>query len=77
FNPDHTQDVVYGPATTDEMANARIYYAPTKARGIVVGDPIPEDVLRKARLAEDTRRSRTELLDLSENDLNWLTEDSP
>ncbi|MFT4888887.1 MAG: mono/diheme cytochrome c family protein, partial [Pseudohongiellaceae bacterium] len=27
FNPDHTQDVVYGPATTDEMANARIYYA--------------------------------------------------
>ncbi|MFT7294610.1 MAG: mono/diheme cytochrome c family protein, partial [Pseudohongiellaceae bacterium] len=25
FNPDHTQDVVYGPATTDEMANARIY----------------------------------------------------
>ncbi|MFT4748964.1 MAG: hypothetical protein ACI9E4_000636 [Pseudohongiellaceae bacterium] len=77
FNPDHTQDVVYGPATTDEMANARIYYAPTKARGIVVGDPIPEDILRKARLAEDTRRSRTELLDLSENDLNWLTEDSP
>jgi mono/diheme cytochrome c family protein len=77
FNPDHTQDVVYGPATTDEMANARIYYAPTKARGIVVGDPIPEDVLSKARLAEDTRRSRTELLDLSKDDLNWLTEDSP
>jgi mono/diheme cytochrome c family protein len=77
FNPDHTQDVVYGPATTDEMANARIYYAPTKARGIVVGDPIPEDVLSKARLAEDTRRSRTELLDLSKDDLTWLTEDSP
>lgn len=77
FNPDHTQDVVYGPATTDEMANARIYYAPTKARGIIVGDPIPEDVLSKARLAEDTRRSRTELLDLSKDDLNWLTEDSP
>jgi len=77
FNPDHTKDVVYGPATTDEMANARIYYAPTKARGIVVGDPIPEDVLSKARLAEDTRRSRTELLDLSKDDLNWLTEDSP
>ncbi|MFT5937561.1 MAG: mono/diheme cytochrome c family protein [Pseudohongiellaceae bacterium] len=77
FNPDHTQDVVYGPATTDEMANARIYYAPTKARGIVVGDPIPEDVLSKARLAEDTRRSRTELLDLSKDDLNWLIEDSP
>lgn len=77
FNPDHTKDVVYGPATTDEMANARIYYAPTKARGIVVGDPIPEDVLSKARLAEDTRRSRTELLDLSKDDLNWLTEDTP
>ena len=77
FNPDHTKDVVYGPATTDEMANARIYYAPTKARGIVVGDPIPEDVLSKARLAEDTRRARTELLDLSKDDLTWLTEESP
>jgi hypothetical protein len=77
FNPDHTKDVVYGPATTDEMANARIYYAPTKARGIVVGDPIPEDVLSKARLAEDTRRAQTELLDLSKDDLTWLTEDSP
>ena len=77
FNPDHTKDVVYGPATTDEMANARIYYAPTKTRGIVVGDPIPADVLSKARIAEDTRRARTELLDLSKDDLTWLTEDSP
>ena len=77
FNPDHTKDVVYGPATTDEMANARIYYAPTKARGIVVGDPIPEDVLSKARLAEDTRRARTELLDLSKDDLTCLSEESP
>lgn len=77
FNPDHTKDVVYGPATTDEMANARIYYAPTKARGIVVGNPIPEDILSKARLSEETRRERTKLLDLSKDDLNWLTEDSP
>ncbi len=59
FNPDPTADVVYGPETTDEMANARIYYAPTSKRGIVVGAAIPEDVLNTARAAEERRRKNT------------------
>lgn len=75
FNPDPTVDVVYGPETTDEMANARIYYAPTTPRGIVVGGKIPADVMERARLEEDRRRERSNVLDLSKNDLNWL-EDS-
>lgn len=76
WNPDPTQDVVYGPATTDEMANARIYYAPTTPRGIVVGRDMPEDVLREAKRAEQARRDRTELLVQDEDDFSWLTEDS-
>ena len=76
FNPDPRAAVQYGPATTDEMANARIYFAPTTPRGIVVGRDLPEDVLETARAAEQRRRERSNLLDLSENDLNWLKEDS-
>jgi len=76
WNPDHTASVEYGPATTDEMANARIYFAPTTPRGIVVGQDIPQDVLQTARAAEQTRRERANLLDLSKDDLSWLTEDS-
>ncbi len=76
YNPDPTADVVYGPATTDEMANARIYYAPVEPRGIVVGRDLPRDVLETARAAEQRRRERTELLDQSANDFSWLTEDS-
>ena len=76
FNPDPRQEVVYGPATTDEMANARIYYAPTKARSIVVGRDLPQDVLETARESEQLRRERTELLDQSADDFSWLTEDS-
>jgi hypothetical protein len=75
FNPDPTADVVYGPATTDEMANARIYFAPTTKRGIVVGDAIPKDVLDTARKAEQNRRENTALLTLAEDDLTWLSED--
>lgn len=75
YNPDPEQAVQYGPATTDEMANARIYYAPTTRRGIVVGRDMPEDVLTAAREAEQTRRERADLLDLSEDDFSWLTED--
>jgi hypothetical protein len=67
--------VVYGPATTDEMANARIYYAPTTPRGIIVGKELPQDVLEVARRAEQSRRERSEVLDLSEDDFLWLTED--
>jgi hypothetical protein len=76
FNPDSTAAVEYGPETTDEMANARIYFAPTTPRGIVVGAEIPADVLRTAQEAERRRRERSNLLDQSQDDLNWLTEDS-
>ena len=77
FNPDPTQDVVYGPETTDEMANARIYYAPTTPRGIVVGEPIPVDVLNTAREEDMVRRERSNLFDPASDDFSWLTEDSP
>lgn len=76
WNPDPTADVVYGPETTDEMANARIYYAPTTPRGIVVGRDLPADVLEQAKREEQQRRDRSEILDQSEDDFSWLTEDS-
>ncbi|MEX1257168.1 MAG: cytochrome c [Gemmatimonadota bacterium] len=56
FNPDPTVDVSYGIETFNEMANARIYYASATPRGIVVGDPLPEDIETAAREAEDRRR---------------------
>jgi hypothetical protein len=58
FNPDPTRDVPYGEETFNEMANARIYYASATPRGIVVGEPIPEDVLTQARRREDARREQ-------------------
>jgi hypothetical protein len=58
FNPDPTVDVRYGIETYHEMANSRIYFAPAKPRGIVVGEPIPEDVLRVAREQEERRRQQ-------------------
>ena len=76
WNPDPTQEVVYGPATTDEMANARIYFAPTTPRGIVVGRDLPQDVLEQAKREEQLRRERSTVLDQSEDDFSWLTEDS-
>ena len=75
FNPDPTMDVVYGPETTDEMANARIDYAPTAKRGIVVGEDLPRDVLETARKAEQQRRENSELLVLGEDDTSWLLEE--
>jgi hypothetical protein len=63
WNPDPTIDVTYGEATTQEMANARIYVAPAKPMGIVVGDPIPSDVLERAREAEARRRRAAGALD--------------
>jgi len=57
-NPDPTMDVVYGAKTTDEMANARIYFAPVTRRGIVVGEEIPEELLQQARDREARRRAR-------------------
>ena len=76
WNPDPTADVVYGPETTDEMANARIYYAPTTPRGIVVGRDLPQDVLEQAQQEEQQRRERSNILDQSEDDFSWLSEDS-
>ena len=76
WNPDPTQDVVYGPATTDEMANARIYFAPATPRGIVVGDDLPADVLAEARASEQRRRENTRVdFGPSGDDFSWLTED--
>jgi hypothetical protein len=60
YNPDPTVDVRYGIETFHEMANARIYFAPAKPAGIVVGEPIPEAVYRRARDAEDRRRQQFE-----------------
>jgi hypothetical protein len=58
FNPDPARDVPYGEETFNEMANARIYYASATPRNIVVGEPIPEDVLTQARRREDARREQ-------------------
>lgn len=44
-NPDHTVDVRYGEPTTDEMANGWMRYTSVVPRHIVVGEPIPEDLL--------------------------------
>jgi hypothetical protein len=60
YNPDSTVDVSYGAATTDEMANARIYFAPVTKRGIIVGEEIPADLLEQARTREERRRARAE-----------------
>ncbi len=78
YNPDPTADVVYGPATTDEMSNARIYYAPATPRGIVVGEEIPEELLRRAREAEKERRERANLdvaVEEQTDDFDWLDTD--
>jgi hypothetical protein len=58
------------------MANARIYFAPTTPRGIVVGRDLPPDVLEKAQKEEQLRRERSNILVQSEDDFSWLTEDT-
>jgi mono/diheme cytochrome c family protein len=58
YNPDPTVDVSGGPATTDEMMNARIYFARTKPLGLVVGADIPEEIVERSRAAEERARSR-------------------
>jgi mono/diheme cytochrome c family protein len=63
WNPDPTIDVTYGEATTEEMANARIYFAPAKPQGIVVGEPIPAEILERAREAEARRQRAAGSLD--------------
>ena len=58
YNPDPTVDVSGGPATTDEMANARIYFARTQPLGLVVGEEIPAEILDRSRAADAKARSR-------------------
>jgi mono/diheme cytochrome c family protein len=53
YNPDPTVDVTYGPATTDEMMNSRIYYARTKPLGLVAGGPIPQEIIDRAHAADE------------------------
>lgn len=60
YNPDPTADVRYGIETFNEMANARIYFAPARKLGLVVGEPIPEEVMARARAEEDRRREQLE-----------------
>ncbi len=63
WNPDPTIDVTYGEETTQEMANARIYFAPATPQGLVVGDEIPPEILERARDAEARRRRAAGTLD--------------
>ena len=57
-NPDPSAEVSWGLATTDEMMNARIYYAKAEPQGIVVGEDIPADILQRAREEEERNRER-------------------
>jgi mono/diheme cytochrome c family protein len=56
YNPDPTVDVRYGPATTDEMMNSRIYYARAKPLGLMAGGAIPQDIIDRARAADERAR---------------------
>jgi hypothetical protein len=56
YNPDPTVDVRYGPATTDEMMNSRIYFARTKPLGLVAGGEIPAELLERAHAADERAR---------------------
>ena len=56
YNPDPTAEVIYGPATTDEMMNSRIYFARTEPLGLVAGGPIPEEIVERAHAADERAR---------------------
>jgi len=61
YNPDPTVDVTYGAATTDEMMNSRIYFARAQPMGLRAGDPIPQELIDRARQADQqARRFATE-----------------
>ena len=44
FNPDPTDDVEYGLATTDEMMTGRVFYSKAAPIHHVVGDPVPPEL---------------------------------
>jgi hypothetical protein len=48
--------VRYGAATTDEMMNSRIYYARAEPLGLVAGGPIPQEIIDRARAADERAR---------------------
>jgi len=56
YNPDPTAEVTYGPATTDEMMNARIYFARAEPLGLRVGGAVPDEILDRARAASERER---------------------
>jgi hypothetical protein len=56
YNPDPTVNVRYGAATTDEMMNSRIYFARAKPLGLRVGDPIPQEIVDRARASDERAR---------------------
>ncbi len=58
YNPDPNATVTFGAATTDEMMNARIYFARAKPAGVVVGKEPPADLLERARASEQRARER-------------------
>lgn len=58
YNPDPTATVSFGAATTDEMMNARIYFARAKPAGLVVGEAPPADLLERTLAAEERARER-------------------
>ena len=56
-NPNPNRDVRWGRPTTDEMGYGWMYYAETKPRSIIVGEPIPDDLPRTSAFGRRTRRS--------------------
>jgi mono/diheme cytochrome c family protein len=56
YNPDPTVEVRYGAATTDEMMNSRIYYARAEPLGLVAGGTIPQEIIDRARAADERAR---------------------
>ena len=46
-NPDPTAEVKFAGKTTDEMGFGYMSYLESEPRKIVVGDPIPEDILQR------------------------------
>ncbi len=53
-NPDPTRDVRFGRPTTDEMGFGFMSMTPVEPREIIVGEPIPEDILGTQSAVTDT-----------------------
>jgi hypothetical protein len=53
-NPDPTRHVRFGRPTTDEMGFGFMSMTPVEPREIIVGEPIPEDILGTQSAVTDT-----------------------